>query len=233
MDQKRIKAKLIIERSTQDAGTTNRAKGAIQKGNSKEKLRGILWKNKWGKWEGRKPTDRNMTPFLERQFHLSIGGETFQVAVIVPSGNAHLVGVISSYKGSGADGPYLSVGEGDNALGCAASEMGRGALMVPVVSGPAVPAAPIIGAVAGLVSRVLAVAPEAVDVGWECPLALPKGATGWGPWIFYHSSLKAVRAHVVYNVVVVGRSHVQYGRIPRRRQCGPSFRLSAYVCMGQ
>ena len=96
--------------------------------------------------------DCNMTPFLERQFHLSIGGETFQVTIVVPSRNMHLVGVISSYKGSGTDSSYLSVGEGDNTLGRAASKMGGGALMVRVVSGPAVPAAPVIGTVAGLVS---------------------------------------------------------------------------------
>ena len=40
-------------------------------------------------------------------------------------------------------------------------------------------------------------------------------------------------AHVAYNVVVVGRSHVQYGHIPRKRQRGPSFKFSAYVRMGQ
>ena len=56
--------------------------------------------------------------------------------------------------------------EGDNAFGCAACKVGGGALMVRVVSGPAVPATPIVRAVAGLVSRVLAVTLEAVDVGW-------------------------------------------------------------------
>ena len=76
--------------------------------------------------------------------------------------------------------------------------------MVRVVSRPAVPAAPIIGAVAGLVPGVLAVTFETVDVGWKCSLALPKGATGWGPWIFYHSSLKAVFPFTIFWVAVRG-----------------------------
>ena len=145
-----------------------------------------------------------MTPFLERQFHLSIGRETFQVAVVISSSNAHFVGVISSYKGSGADSPYLSVGEGDDALACAASKVGSGAFVVPVVSGPAIPAAPIIGAVAGLMPRVLAVAPEAVDMRRERLLTLPKGATRRSPWIFYHSPLKAVFSFAVFWVGVRG-----------------------------
>ena len=145
-----------------------------------------------------------MTPFLERQFHLSIGGEAFQVAIVIPSGNVHLVGVISSYEGSGADSPYLSVSEGDDALGRAASKMGRGAFMVHVVSGPAVPATPIVGAVAGLVPRVLAVTPEAVDVGWECLLALTKGAAGWIPWILHHSPLETIFSFAVFGVGVRG-----------------------------
>ena len=70
--------------------------------------------------------------------------------------------------------------------------------MVRVVSGPAVSAAPVIGTIAGLVSRVLTVALKAVDVGWECPLALPKGTTRWIPWIFYHSPFKAIFPFTVF-----------------------------------
>ena len=84
------------------------------------------------------------------------------------------------------------MGEGDDTFGRAACKVGRGALMVCVVSGPAVPAAPVIGAVAGLVSGVLTVTFETVDVGWECSLALPERATGWGPWVFHHSPLETV-----------------------------------------
>ena len=98
----------------------------------------------------------------------------------------------------------MSVGEGDDALARAASKMGRGALVVHVIGGPAVPAAPIIRAVAGLVSRVLAVTLEAVDVGWEPSLAFPKGTTRWRPWVLYHSSLKAVFPFTVFWVGVGG-----------------------------
>ena len=49
----------------------------LSKGEYQGRIKGICRKNKRGKWEERKPTDRNMTPFLERQFHLSISGETF------------------------------------------------------------------------------------------------------------------------------------------------------------
>ena len=143
-----------------------------------------------------------MTPFLERQFHLSIGGETFQVAIIIPSSNAHLVGVISSYEGSDTDSPYLSVSKGDDTLGRTTCEVGRGALMVRVVSGPAVPAAPEIGAVAGLVSRVLAVTFEAVDMGY--PLAFPKGIARQHPWVLHHSSLEAVFPFTVLWIGVEG-----------------------------
>ena len=148
-----------------------------------------------------------MTPFLERQFHLSISSEALQVAIIVPSSDAHLVGVISSYEGSGTDSPYLSVGEGDDALGCAASKMGSGALMMLVVGGPAVPAAPIVGAVAGLMSGVLTVALEAVNVRWECALAFPKRAARRGPWVLYLSSLKAIFPFTVFWVAVRGSLH--------------------------
>ena len=96
------------------------------------------------------------------------------------------------------------MGEGDNTFGYAASKMGRGAFMVCVVGGPAVPAAPVIRAVTGLVSRVLAVAPEAVDVGWECSLVLPKRAARWGPWVLHHSSLDAVFPFAVLWVAIRG-----------------------------
>ena len=96
------------------------------------------------------------------------------------------------------------MGEGDDALARAASKMGRGTLMVRMIGGPAVPAAPIIGAVAGFVSRILTVTLEAVDVGWERSLALPKGATGWVPWVFYHPSLEAIFPFTVFWFAVGG-----------------------------
>ena len=59
MDQKRLKAELIIERSAGSSGAMNRVKGAIQKGNIKGELGGYFGKMMRGKWEERKPTDRN------------------------------------------------------------------------------------------------------------------------------------------------------------------------------
>ena len=47
MDQKRIKAKLIIERSARSTGATNRAKGGGQKGNSKGELGKYFGKISW------------------------------------------------------------------------------------------------------------------------------------------------------------------------------------------
>ena len=76
--------------------------------------------------------------------------------------------------------------------------------MVRVVSGPAVPAAPVIGAVAGLVSRVLAVTLEAIDMGWECSLAFPKGTTRRRPWVLHHSLLEAVFPFTVLWIGVGG-----------------------------
>ena len=76
--------------------------------------------------------------------------------------------------------------------------------MVRMVSRPAVPAAPKVGAVAGFVSRVLAVALEAVDVGWERSLAFSKGTARWSPWIFYRSSLKAVFPFTIFWFAVRG-----------------------------
>ena len=89
----------------------------------------------------------------------------------------HLVGVITSYEGSGTDCSYMPVGEGDHTLGCAISKVGRGALVVCMEGGPAVSAAPRIGAVASLMSRIFAVTFETVDEGGECLLALPKCTT--------------------------------------------------------
>ena len=96
------------------------------------------------------------------------------------------------------------MGEGDDTLVRTAREVRRGALMVRMVARPAVPAAPIVGAVAGFVSRVLAVTFEAVDVGWERSLALSKGTARWSPWIFYYPSLKAVFPFTIFWFAVWG-----------------------------
>ena len=94
--------------------------------------------------------------------------------------------------------------EGDDTLARAAREVRRGALMVRVVSGPAVPAAPKVRAVASLVSRVLTMALEAVNVRWECSLSLSKGATRRSPWILYHSPFEAVLSFTVFWISVRG-----------------------------
>ena len=94
--------------------------------------------------------------------------------------------------------------KGDNTFGCAASKVGRGALVVRVVGGPAVSATPEVGAVAGLMSRIFAVTLKAVDVRGECSLAFPKGAAGWRPWVFHHSSLETIFSFTVFWVGVGG-----------------------------
>ena len=76
--------------------------------------------------------------------------------------------------------------------------------MVRVVSRPAIPAAPKVGAVAGFMSRVLTMTLEAVDVGRECSLAFPKGTTGWRSWVLYCSSLEAVFPFTVLWVRIGG-----------------------------
>ena len=76
--------------------------------------------------------------------------------------------------------------------------------MMRVVGGPAVSAAPEIGAVAGLVPGVLTVAFKTVDVGWKCSLAFSKGTTRWRPWILHHSSLEAVFSFTVLWIRVGG-----------------------------
>ena len=54
--------------------------------------------------------------------------------------------------------------KGDDALGSATSEVGSRTLMVAMIGGPAVSTAPVIGAVASLMSWILAMASEAVNM---------------------------------------------------------------------
>ena len=70
MDQKRLEARLFIERSVGNTGAANRVRRDDRKGKWQGGIKGISWKNKRGKWEEKEPEDRNMTPFPERQFHL-------------------------------------------------------------------------------------------------------------------------------------------------------------------
>ena len=69
---------------------------------------------------------------------------------------------------------HVTMSEGDNALSGAASEVRGRALVVAMVGGPAVSTAPVIRAVTSLVSQILAMASEAVNMGREGALSLAK-----------------------------------------------------------
>ena len=92
--------------------------------------------------------------------------------------------------------------EGDDALGGAAGEVRGRALMVAMVSGPAVATAPIVRAVASLVSRILAMASEAVDMRGEGALSLAKRSSWRRPWVLYPSTLQTVFSFAFSRVVV-------------------------------
>ena len=64
--------------------------------------------------------------------------------------------------------------EGDNAHSGATSEVRGRAFMVAMVFGPAVSTAPIIGAIAGFMSRVFAMAVETINMRGEGTLLLAK-----------------------------------------------------------
>jgi hypothetical protein len=66
-----------------------------------------------------------MTPLLERHFHVTlIELVTFQVTIVVARCKVHLVQLSALDEGGGAEAPEVLVGEGDDALGGAASEVG-------------------------------------------------------------------------------------------------------------
>ena len=72
----------------------------------------------------------------------------------------------------------MTVGEGDDACSSAAGKVGGRALVMAMVCGPAVSTAPIIGAVAGLVSWVLAVTPKTIDMRGRGRFRLPSKVPG-------------------------------------------------------
>ena len=76
--------------------------------------------------------------------------------------------------------------------------------MVAMVFGPAVSTTPVIGAVAGRMSWIFAMAFEAVDVRGEGMLSLAKGHSWRGPWVLYPSTLQAVFSFTFCWVVVRG-----------------------------
>ena len=96
------------------------------------------------------------------------------------------------------------MGKGDDALGSAAGEVRGRTLVVAMVFGPAVSTAPVIRAIAGLVSWIFAMASEAVDVGGEGTLSLAKRSTWRGPWVLHPSTLQAVFSFTFCWVIVRG-----------------------------
>jgi hypothetical protein len=100
-----------------------------------------------------------MMPLLERHFHVTlIELVALQVTIVVTCCKAHLVGFSAFEEGGGTDCSDVSMVEGDDALSGAAGEVGRGALGVEVVGGPAEAASPIVGALTTVVTRVFAMA---------------------------------------------------------------------------
>ena len=95
------------------------------------------------------------------------------------------------------------MGEGDDALSSAAGEVRGGTLVVAMVGRPAVSTVPIIGTVAGLMSWILAVASEAVDMGGEA-FSLAKRRSWRRPWVLHPSMLQTVFSFTFSRVIVGG-----------------------------
>ena len=66
------------------------------------------------------------------------------------------------------------MGKRNDARSGATSEVRGGAFMVAMVGGPTISTAPVVGAVAGLMSRVLTMTFEAVNMRGEGALSLAK-----------------------------------------------------------
>jgi hypothetical protein len=100
-----------------------------------------------------------MMPLLERHFHMTlIELVAFQIAVVVPCHKAHLIGLTTLNQGGGTDSSNVFVSEGDDALSGAAGKVGRGAVVVEVVLGPAEAAGPRVGTFVAIMARILAMA---------------------------------------------------------------------------
>ena len=76
-----------------------------------------------------------------------------------------LIRVISSKDGGGTNSAHIEVVEWNDAFGSGAGEVGSGALMVTMVSAPAISARACVRAIATVVPWVLAVALETIWVG--------------------------------------------------------------------
>ena len=83
----------------------------------------------------------------------------------------------------------MTMGKGDDARSGAAGKVRSRAFVVAMVFRPAVSTAPIIRAVAGLMSRILAMTLEAVDMRGEGALSLAKRIPWRRPWVLHPSTL--------------------------------------------
>jgi hypothetical protein len=144
-----------------------------------------------------------MTPLLERHFHVTlIELVALQVPVVIARCEAHLIQLSALDEGGGTDSPEVLVGEGDDALSGAASEVGRGALVVEMVGGPTEPAGSVVGALAAVVTRILAVAREAVGE-WR-HLALAKHRPWGSAWLSHLAALQTIFPFTVFREGVSG-----------------------------
>ena len=98
----------------------------------------------------------------------------------------------------------MSMSERDNARSGATSEVRSGALMVAMILRPAVSTAPVIRAVAGLMSRVFTMASEAVNMRGEGTLSLAKRGSWRGPWVLHPSTLQTIFTFAFSGVIVRG-----------------------------
>ena len=98
----------------------------------------------------------------------------------------------------------MAMSEGDNARSGATSEVRGRAFMVAMVGGPAVSTAPVIGAVAGLMSRILTMTSEAVNMRGEGALSFAKRIPWRGPWVLHPSTLQAIFTFAFSRVIVRG-----------------------------
>ena len=98
----------------------------------------------------------------------------------------------------------MAVGKGNDARSGAASKMRGRAFVMTMVGRPAVSTAPVIGAVTGLMSRVFAMASEAVNVRGESTLPLAERSPWRGPWVLHPSTLQAIFTFTFSRVIVRG-----------------------------
>jgi hypothetical protein len=144
-----------------------------------------------------------MTPLLERHFHVTlIELVALQVTIVVARCKAHLVQLSALDEGGGTDGSDVLVGEGYDALGSATGEVGRGALIVRMVSRPTEPASSVVRALAAVMSRILTMAGEAI--GEWLQLALAEHGPWRGAWLPYPTALQAIFAFAILRGGVSG-----------------------------